>query len=157
MNPNEEIEFFISEDKINSGFFILALDYSHEQLKKLSEIIFNKRKHQHTEVIWLKAEKNESLFQRLRNKPSIYNINGQFFSQSIGLSITQDKPIILVIEDFDKLDTPNDQYNISKLLATEENQTLKTHIHPSSIILVSAKKGSSLDIKQGFAMWLVVK
>lgn len=106
------------KDGIYRGFFILAQDYDSDALKEVAtEILENSAEHE--EIVYLKGMDNESLFQSIRNKPKIEIINNQPRTVTSGLTIPQDKPIILVIENFDNLQTPNDQYNLSKILNQE--------------------------------------
>jgi hypothetical protein len=149
MTEKELIEY--SSD--NGGFFVLALDYNAKQLKQLADE-FKKKQPNHNEIVWLKGTESKSLFQSIQNTPKVEIINNQPRTVHSGLKITQDKPIILVIEDFDKLQTANDQYNISKILSKEES--FPFNIYPNSIVIISFKKGEKLDIKQGFADWYVI-
>lgn len=140
----------------DTGFFILAQDYNSDALKELSKEILD-HSNEHDDVVQLTSTDNESLFQSIRQKPRIEIINDEPRTVTSGLTIPQDKPIILVIENFGRLQTRNDQYNFSKILNREENETLKTFIHPKSIVIVSVETGSKLDIKQGFAIWYEIK
>ena len=155
MTTKEEIIEYV-KDGILSGSYILAQDYDSNALKELAkEILYHSN--EHDEVVHLYSKDNESLFQSIRQKPRIEIINNKPRTVTSGLTIPQDKPIILVIDNFDRLQTRNDQYNLSMILNREENETFKTFINPKSIIIMSAKIGSKLDIKQGFNPWWVVK
>jgi len=144
------------KDGIYDGFYILAQDYDSNALKELAKEILD-HSNEHDEVVHLYSTDNESLFKSIRQKPRIEIINNEPRTVWSGLTIPQDKPIILVIENFDRLQTLNDQYSLSKILNRKENELEKTFINPKSIVIVSAKTGSKLDVKQAFASWFVIK
>ena len=146
-------------EELRDGYFkgfILALNFNKSRLRELSELILN-NSDIHKEIVWLTARENESLFQMIRNKHQLQVNNNQYRFISLGLKIPQDKPIILVVENFDRLNTPNDQYNISKILSKNENESLKTNINSKSIVILSGKKESNYDIKQGISPWTIVE
>lgn len=162
MTTKRDKEFYKSlilksvSEELYQGFFVIARDYDEFALKAFSEEILS-ISNEHEEIIYLKAEENKSLLTEIRNNRKVEIIDEKPFLIHYGLKIPQEKPIILVIENFDHCNVLNEQYQFSKILNKEENLMNGIFIHPNSIILLSAKSGSKLDIKgAGFALWYAI-
>ena len=162
MTTKRDKEFYKSlilksvSKELYQGFFVIAWDYDEFALKAFSEEILS-ISNEHEEIIYLKAEENKSLLTEIRNNQKVEIIDEKPFLIHYGLKIPQEKPIILVIENFDHCNVLNEQYQFSKILNKEENLMNGIFIHPNSIILLSAQSGSKLDIKgAGFAIWYAI-
>ena len=139
--------------KIFEGTFLRISNSSTEKLVKIIDQI---RGNSNREVYWLQGALRGAYYpsyQSIRLKPRLILCpNNQLSIKTDGIIFPNHKPIILVIDFFDKLDY-DDQYSFSKILSPEDSRD--NGLHPESNVIVSVEsENSRLDIKPGFSTWL---
>jgi hypothetical protein len=151
----ERIQQEAKDLSVHPGSFIIAVDYDYNKLKVFIKSLLKytlERQNGAKETIWLKGKENESIHQRITWSNSEI-IDGQTHSPS-GLNLPTDKPIILIIENFDELKVRNDQYMLSQIIPRilfserELYKPIPGCLHPNSFVVISVSKGSKLDMKK---------
>ncbi len=148
----EQLEKSIHNGNLNE--FLLVRGYNQNQLIDLADWIYSQTAHW-SEIYWLQGSMAGDYypsFESIRIKSSLILRNKEFKAKSGGLIFPQDKPIILVIEDFNLLNA-NDQYAYSTIFSREGIEIIDVYLHPNSLVIVSIKPESRINIKN-ISTWI---
>jgi hypothetical protein len=136
-----------SEELINHSMFlngfVITKGFGEEKLIELATQL-KQKKEAIDEIYWLNGDDpyNDASFDSIRLRPRVVVNNGNLKSNSSGLIFPQSVPIILVIANFNKLDSKNQQSYLDMIFNKEDtDRHPKNYLHKESIVILGLGVG----------------
>ena len=125
-----------------AGFFrgfLIAKNYSRNQLNDLA-LLLKKEKTELSEIIFLNDadSANAPLFDSLKKKNVVVSTGKEKWIDNDGLILPQDKPVILIIDNFDKLAYSVQQQYLNNICKKDKDDYYpKLYLHYDSVIILN--------------------
>jgi hypothetical protein len=139
----QDLPSFLKMNLLNE--FLYVMDFPQDKLMELATYILSQSDKWH-KIYWLQGDLRGEYypsFHYIRINPRLVLKDGKLYTETHGLIYPQDKPIILVIENFHSLEE-HDQYAYSFLFRTDD--AINLHLHPESLVIVGRSQDSKLNI-----------